>query len=358
LLYRYTKTESGKPERKAKIYTQGEHGVDLGRLDRDAVRIIRRLSDRGFKAYLVGGAVRDLLLGKTPKDFDIATDARPKLIRGLFRRSRVIGRRFKLVHIYFGKNKIIEVSTFRSKSKDNNIFGTLGEDAHRRDFSCNALFYCPQKQQIIDYVDGFHDIKKRRVRILDDERRSFQEDPVRMLRAVKYAVMLDFRIPFLTRYHIRRFRREMGRCSPDRLTEEMYKILESGNSSGILKETYRLGLLEILAPYLQTILRENQRSEKASLLGRLSSLDEVHRSGKRVERGVIMALILVDMADSNPEWPKEPLALIQQSLRARIAPLIPSNKDLMQASRLIKLIMRKKLNKDDLLTAQRRFSMR
>jgi len=342
LLYRYATSADQRLVRKAKIYTSKEHGIILNAIDPDAVHVVRKLVSNGHKAYIVGGAVRDLLLGKRPKDFDIATDARPQKIRRLFRRSRIVGRRFKLVHVYYGRGKTIEVSTFRSsmvQSKNNNIYGTLGEDAFRRDFSLNALFYSPQKEQIIDYVEGITDIRKRKVRVLGPVKTSFLEDPVRMIRAVKYASVLDFSLPFTAQLTIKRRRNSMINCSPERLTEEMYKILESGNSHSILQRAYRLRLLEVLLPSVTPLLRRYQKQlDSSPLFKRLGEMDRLIRDrNPKLQRGEALSCLFFDLVGIHPEWAREPLTSIQQSLRIPMKPLVPSNKDLLIVSRIVKL---------------------
>ncbi len=345
MLYRYATSPDQRLVRKAKIYTSKEHGIILSAIDPDAVHVVRKLVDNGHKAYIVGGAVRDLLLGKRPKDFDIATDARPHKIRRLFRRSRIVGRRFKLVHVYYGREKTIEVSTFRSsmvQPKNNNIYGTLGEDAFRRDFSLNALFYSPQKEQIIDYVEGIADIRKRKVRVLGPVKTSFLEDPVRMIRAVKYASVLGFSLPFTAQLTIKRWRNSMINCSPERLTEEMYKILESGNSHSILKRAYRLRLFEVLLPSVTPLLWRYQKDlDSSPLFKRLREVDKILRDRKpKLQRGEALSGLFFDLIGTHPEWAREPLTSIQQSLRIAMKPLVPSNRDLLIVSRIAKLSLK------------------
>ena len=161
MLIRYGTDRKGKPVKKAVIYTKNEHGISFDNVDFDAVMIIRRLKDAGFHSYIVGGAVRDLVTGNSPKDFDIVTDATPSRIKRIFRNSRIIGRRFRIVHIVCGP-KIFEVSTFRSNAEGSvgNDFGSMDEDVMRRDFTMNALYYDPIQEQVIDYVGGMRDIKK------------------------------------------------------------------------------------------------------------------------------------------------------------------------------------------------------
>ena len=161
MLIRYGTDKNGKPVKKAIVYTKEEHGIPKNKIDFDAIQIIDRLRDSGFHAYIVGGAVRDLIVGNTPKDFDIVTDATPSKIKRLFRNSRIIGRRFRIVHVIFG-TKIFEVSTFRSicEGSVGNDFGTIDEDVQRRDFTINALYYDPILEQVIDYVEGTTNAEK------------------------------------------------------------------------------------------------------------------------------------------------------------------------------------------------------
>ena len=165
--YRYSTGKNGKLVKKALVYTRDEHGINFDDVDGEAVGVVKRLKDGGYESYIVGGAVRDLILGKKPKDFDIVSEANPVQIRRMFRNSRVIGRRFKLVHVYFGP-RIYEVSTFRSlrDGLTGNTFGTIEEDVLRRDFTMNALFYDPGQQIVVDYVGGMKDIRAKRVKAI------------------------------------------------------------------------------------------------------------------------------------------------------------------------------------------------
>ncbi len=340
MLYRYATSSDGKLKLKAKIYISSEHEIALKDIDYDAVHVIKKLTAAGFKAYLVGGAVRDLLLGKHPKDFDIATNARPNQIKRLMHRARIIGRRFKIVHVYYGRDKVIEVSTFRSErkgSRNNNIYGTLGEDAFRRDFTMNALFYCPIKQQIIDYVDGYRDIQHKIVRSLDSPKKSFKEDPVRMLRAVKYAALSDFVFSYSIRFSIIKLKLLLNECSSERLTEEVYKIFQSGRSAVIIKSMLRFKLLDVLLPSLSGFyVKYRKAKEDNPMFLRMERLDSKIQREKNVSRGEVLSNLLLDLATLNPQWKGETLDFLQKQLREKIKPLCPANKDLRVAARILK----------------------
>ena len=231
--------------------------LEPARIDADADKVVRRLARSGYKAYLVGGCVRDLLLDRTPKDFDIATSATPNEIRGLFRNCRIIGRRFRLAHIFFGP-KIIETSTFRANPRNgdeadlliqrDNVFGSATEDAQRRDFTINGLFYDVEAEQVIDYVGGSSDLEVRLVRTIGNPNIRFQEDPVRMLRAIKFAARLDFEIEPQTYAALLRHRGEVLKCSSARVLEEIYRLLRSGAAVRSLELLIETGIGTVMAP--------------------------------------------------------------------------------------------------------------
>lgn len=331
MLHRYsTLSDNNKLVRKAKIYVKEEHKIKPEQIDADARWIIDRLTACGFKAYIVGGAVRDLLVGRQPKDFDVATDAFPRQIRRIFKRSRIIGRRFRLVHVYFGKEKIIEVSTFRSKDsiEINNHYGTMGEDAFRRDFSLNALYYCPKQEYLIDYVDGFKDIKKKKLKVLNKPQVSFIEDPVRMIRAIKYAAMCGINLDSSLKKIIKKLKNHINDCSKERLTEEFYKILFSGNSYTIFKSAYELKILEALIPNFIG-LYEAQDKKISHFYRLLEALDKRILAGEDLSRGDALTAISKDIVGDQAEWRKLELEPMQKELRNLFLPLIPANKDLL-----------------------------
>lgn len=249
---RYKTDGKGKSVPVAKIYTNKEHPIKNSMIDRDALWAIRKLQASGAEAYVVGGSIRDLMLGRIPKDFDIATSASPRQVQRLFWNSRIIGKRFRIVHLFFGE-KIIEVTTFRSEEENfeegnNNIFGTIEQDAKRRDFSINALYYNPQNGQLLDFCDGMEDFKKKVIRSLIPLKYSFSEDPVRMLRAIKYHVSTGFALKLNVKLAIKKNAPCIGSCSTSRMTEEIMKILSSGCSAEIMQCLYKYKLLQYILP--------------------------------------------------------------------------------------------------------------
>lgn len=286
-----------------KIISPDVHKIRNSFIDFNALKIINRLRRFGFDAYIVGGAVRDCLLGKKPKDFDVATNATPKEIKKIFTNGRIIGRRFKLVHIIFG-DSYIEVATFRTaaafKNKESknenkdpfakeNNFGTIEEDVLRRDFSVNALYYNPEDQTIIDYVGGFEDINSRIIRPLNPPEVSFLEDPVRMLRAVKYMAALDCVIPENVLKKIRKFSKELKQASLARLYEEINKIIKTGKSAKILQSLFDTQLLKYLIPFMSDDLLE---SENWSVISSLKKFDEFIENKKIENYDIFWGIVL------------------------------------------------------------------
>ena len=318
-------------------------------MDPDAVWIIRRLRGARFHAYIVGGAVRDFIAGRVPKDFDVATDAHPMQIRRLFRSARVIGRRFRLVHVYCSREKYIEVSTFRSKVAPatagdhlhpdaNNFFGTIEEDAQRWDFTINALYYCPVDQQLLDYVGALPDLRQRRLRTLGRAETSFAEDPVRMIRAVKYAALLDFPFPLPLAVLVRRLRQSILTCSRERVTEEVHKILASGASLAILELASKLRLFEVMFPaHTEQMRVQRARLADSPFGARLKELDRRTAQGAPLPRGEMFGFLFLDLALEKKDLLEspEPEFLLQQFIRAVSAPLFPSKKDLAQAAETV-----------------------
>lgn len=305
MLFRYSSDQKGRPIKKAVIYTKDEHNISRSNIDADAIRIISHLRDYGYDAYIVGGAVRDLLVCKTPKDFDIVTDATPSKIKKLFRNSRIIGKRFRLVHIFFG-SKIFEVSTFRSLEEGSvgNSFGTIDDDVKRRDFSLNALYYDPLKEQIIDYVGGVKDIRRQIIRPVIPLDRIFEEDPVRMLRAVKYAATTQCRMSNSLKRKIRKSAHLLSPISPSRLTEEMLKIINSGHAYNIVSEALQEDLYMYLQPTATALMYENPDFE-ARYLEHLRELDMLVENEPDVRLGQKLSYIIYDFISEMTDWEQE-----------------------------------------------------
>ena len=244
-----------------------KHGLSRDALHPSAAKVCTVLREAGFAAYVVGGAVRDLLLGIEPKDFDVATDARPEQVKPLFRRALIIGRRFRLVHVMMG-GETVEVSTFRgadphAAGKDehgrvlhDNVFGTQEEDARRRDFTINALYFDPATEEVVDLHGGLADLKKRRLSMIGDPETRYREDPMRMLRAVRLAGKLGLIIESATREPIRALAPLIERVPPARVFDEMLKLLLSGHASACLRQLREVGLHEGLLPLLDVILEQ------------------------------------------------------------------------------------------------------
>ncbi|WP_415893270.1 polynucleotide adenylyltransferase PcnB [Neptuniibacter sp. PT8_73] len=259
-----------------KLISEDEHKIPRRHLDDNALKVAYRLQDAGFQGYLVGGCIRDLLLNKRPKDFDVATDAHPEEAADLFRRARLIGRRFKLVHVRFGRD-LIEVATFRA-SHDNqaenaegeqgkqcdsgmilrdNVYGTIEDDALRRDFTVNALYYCPKDHCVYDFANGYDDLQKGILRMIGDPEDRYKEDPVRMLRAARFAAKLDFSIEQQSEAPIRTLAPMLKRIAPARLFDEVLKLLQSGHAIESYKQLQRLDLFEPLFPQVQKLLQSD-----------------------------------------------------------------------------------------------------
>ena len=250
-----------------RLYAPDRHRVRRDQLSAAARSVTRKLQDEGFKAFIVGGAVRDLLLGIDPKDFDIATDATPEQVKPLFRRAYIIGRRFRLVHVHVGSD-VIEVSTFRAAQTGNdttdehgrllsdNVYGSQAEDAVRRDFTINALYFDPATEAIWDYVGGVVDIRARRLKLIGPPVTRYREDPVRMLRAVRLAAKLGLAIDPRTEEPILRLAPLMANVPPARLFDEMQKLLLSGHAVETLRSLRAHGLSHGLLPLLDVILEQ------------------------------------------------------------------------------------------------------
>jgi poly(A) polymerase len=255
-----------------KIYPYEEHKLALEKIDRNALYVMEKLRAAGFIAYLVGGSVRDLLLEKKPKDYDISTSAEPEEIKQLFRNCILIGRRFRLAHIRFGK-KVIEVSTFRSgdiESSDlvvrDNQWGSAEEDVMRRDFTINGLFYDPASQTIIDYVGGYPDIQRKYLRTIGQPFIRFKQDPVRMIRLLKFQARFGLDVDSEARIALLECRHEILKSSSARVLEELLRMLESNSSSAFFRLMTEHGLLQLMLPTLAEFLESADGKEVYSYL--------------------------------------------------------------------------------------------
>ena len=278
-----------------------EHGINPQLLSSHAVRVTQTLQENGFKAFVVGGAVRDLLLGVKPKDFDVATNATPEQVKRLFRRAFIIGKRFQIVHVMFGQ-EIIEVTTFRGASAESapkdehgrvlrdNTFGEQHEDAVRRDFTINAMYYDPAAQTVLDYHNGIADIRNKTLRIIGVPEARFREDPVRLLRVVRFAAKLGFTIDSATREPIQVMAPLINNVPAARVFDEMLKLLMSGHALACLQQLRKEGLHHGLLPLLDVVL-EQPLGEKFVTLA-LENTDERVRQGKGVSPGFLFASLL------------------------------------------------------------------
>ncbi|MDD3483252.1 polynucleotide adenylyltransferase PcnB [Azovibrio restrictus] len=288
-------------KREAAIIPRSSHGISRDQISPGSRRVCDTLQAEGYKAYVVGGAVRDLLAGAKPKDFDVATDATPEQAKRCFRRSRIIGRRFQIVHAYMGQ-EIIEITTFRGALGDDaktdahgrvlhdNVFGSMAEDAARRDFTVNALYFDPASEQILDYHHGVADLKQKTLRMIGEPKVRYREDPVRMLRAVRLAAKLGLSIDPEARHPIRELASLLENVPAARLFDEMLKLLTSGHAVKCLQQLRAEGLHHGVLPLLDVIL-DQPLGEKFVMLS-LADTDERIRRGKTSSPSFLFATLL------------------------------------------------------------------
>ncbi len=316
--------------------------VDRERVDPDAAKVVRRLVRAGHSAYLVGGGVRDLLLKHRPKDFDIATSAHPQEVRALFRNCRIIGRRFRLAHVLFAGGKIIEVATFRRDPRDgdegpsfetidhgdgvrflpskrsvsedtdllirqDNVFGLPHEDAVRRDFTINGLFYDLERDEVIDYVGGVRDVNARVVRTIGDPAIRFREDPIRILRAIKFSARLDLGLePALFDAMVDQ-REGLMRASPPRTFEEILRLLRGGAASRSIYLMWDMGLLAVLLPELAAYLDDVAVEASNVVFARLAAVDDLARAGNLPPDPLLVSALLFSPAEEYMDGERDPL---------------------------------------------------
>ena len=295
--------------------TRGEHGISREDVSANALKVMYRLNGAGFESYLVGGCVRDILMGHEPKDFDVVTNATPEQIKGLFRNCRLIGRRFRLAHIVFGR-EIIEVATFRGHHQESdedddlpkgkslgkrdaegqlvrdNVFGTIEEDAERRDFTFNAMYYSVADFTVKDFANGLAAIEKREVELIGDPETRYREDPVRMLRAVRFAAKLGMRIEAKTAAPIRSLANLLQNIPPARLFEETLKLFLSGKGEDTFLMLHEYGLIEPLFPQLAPFLKDENSREMQFVRRVLANTDERINSNQRVTPAFLYAALL------------------------------------------------------------------
>ncbi|MGP1415962.1 MAG: polynucleotide adenylyltransferase PcnB [Treponema sp.] len=338
MLIRYSSNSDGKYTRQAYAYTKEEHKINIVAVDSNARYIVEKLQHNGYEAYIVGGAVRDLIVGNVPKDFDIATSATPKKIKSIFANSRVIGRRFRLVHVYIA-NKIYEVSTFRSIKEGSvgNQYGKIEEDVHRRDFTCNALYYDPVKNLVIDYVDGFRDIKNKNLRAIIPRKVIFLEDPVRLIRAIKYACTTKSKLPFLLRWQIKREAPLLEWVSSSRLTEEINKIFSSSYVYDIVEMLFNYGLYNYIQPNACVFIHESKKFKDA-YFSSIRDLNEKIKKGLIKKQSDFLVFVIRDYIDlvSNVEYTtkKELYNFVYRETRHFVLPMNPQRKELEDAVKI------------------------
>jgi poly(A) polymerase len=330
--------------------------IALDRIDPDAANVVRRLKDSGHAAYLVGGCVRDLLLGLKPKDFDVVTSATPQEIKRRFHNSRIIGRRFRLAHVFFGP-KIIETSTFRANPREmedddndgaapesgdllirrDNVFGTPEQDARRRDFTINGLFYDIETKQVIDHVQGLPDLETRLVRTIGDPDIRFREDPIRILRAVKFAARCNLTIEPETYRRMMEHRQEIAKCAQARVSEEFYRLLRGGAARRSLELLVEMDLLELLVPELARGLKGEAADDEATLRrarlwGYLAALDRSTAARPVApSNALILAALLLpplrDSLDPDSNGVRDVGQLVAQAIAPALEHLRPSRRD-------------------------------
>ena len=337
MLIRYKNGKNGL-DAVARVYSSEENNIDRSMVDRSAITVIKRLNDAGYESYLVGGAVRDMILGRRPKDFDIATAASPRQVHKLFYNSRIIGRRFRLVHITFG-DQIIEVSTFRSirehEGPTDNEFGTIEEDSSRRDFTINSLYYDPIKGNLIDFNNALNDFRDKKIVSLIPLNRTFVEDPVRMIRAVKYSVTTGFRIPFQLSMAIRHYAPLIAEVSTSRMTEEVNKILASGCSSQIFERLHQYKLLVYMLPAISVYAAFPQMFESLKTLDQ--QIEKAKEGNARQVTKAQMYLALVKCFITTNEDLVSGMEIFSDTLRqikVLLSPITPPNYEIESAAAL------------------------
>lgn len=289
-------------QRPVTVIPRSAHPISRKDIDPDALRVLYKLKNHGYLACLVGGSVRDLFLGRKPKDFDVATNARPSEIKELFRNSRLIGRRFRLVQVFFRGGKVVEVSTFRCRSEfdpadealqDNNTYGTPGEDALRRDLTINALFYNIADFSVLDYVGGVEDLKHGIIRVIGDPEPRVLRDPVRMMRAIRHAARTGFSIEENTCQAIEKNRDSIWLCPVSRIRDEWLRDFTGGSAAACVDLMIKTGFFFSLFPFYEPVLKKEAEVLTPFLLALLRRLDRLCSEGTPVSQAFMFALFLL-----------------------------------------------------------------
>ena len=362
------------PHTSAKRIPASEHGINQHSISHSALKVISELQRSGFEAYLVGGGVRDLLLGETPKDFDVATDATPEQVQNVFRRARIIGRRFRIVHVRMGR-EVLEVTTFRGSHQQqsvgrgpakkqavqnnkgmllrDNVYGDLVSDAYRRDFTVNALYYDPSTEEIIDQTGGVAHLRAKRLHIIGNANDRYKEDPVRMLRAVRFKCKLGFELDPDTESPIKKHADYLGDIPSARLFEEVLKLFMSGKAVSLLTELHHYHLLQYLFPATAEVLDGDNDISKRLITTAAENTDKRLAQGKRVTPAFIYAAFL---------WPslQQEIALLRQNSRAGDQELLFKAADSVIAVQLQRTAVPKRflIPMKEIWTLQLRFSRR
>jgi len=345
-------------EEEPRIVPRSEHLISRRDISTNALKVLYRLHNAGYLAYMVGGSVRDLMLERRPKDFDVGTDAKPNEIRRLFSNSRIIGRRFRLVHVYFHDGTTVEVSTFRRNPDpeeqrgapgellitSDNTYGTPREDAFRRDFTINALFYNIADYSVIDWIGGIEDLERKLVRAIGDPDVRFQEDPVRMLRACEFAGRLGFGIEQRTQEAIHRHRKELDKASPARVTEEIAQLLRCGRAGAAMQWMLDLGLLEVILPEAYAMLTAGKRG-MGDFGQILPVIDGMVADGRQLPDSALLAAVLlpkvmlrrddIEALDRRPMSRGDIEVMIQEEIQPFLARFTVSNLKSLQVTQAL-----------------------
>ena len=355
------------PTHAPRIVPRESHGISRKDISPNALKVLYKLREAGFAGYLVGGAVRDLLIGGHPKDFDVATDATPEQVKALFRNCRLIGRRFRLAHVIFGR-EIIEVATFRSNADDgsgdrethdegrllrDNVYGTLEDDAIRRDFTANALYYTIEDFSVRDFVGGVEDVQARVLKLIGDPEARYREDPVRMLRAVRLGAKLDFSIDKSAAEPIPRLASLLSGAAPARLFDECLKMFMTGYAEKSFLSLERNGLMPALFPETARALATNRSGAlRTMLIQALRNTDERIRADKPVTPAFLFAALLW------PAYCRELAVLQKQGVDANVAQQRAADRVTLHQAERIALPRRFSLPMQEIWLLQPRFGQR